>query len=108
MIPLFLVVAAFLAAPSAMAACVRCKIRAEPHTEPPQCIAALHFGWVTCIEDYDNDTCILGPACQAQAAATATLASEFTVASVERLDEAQPSASRALVASLDAPLPTTR
>lgn len=107
MIPLLVVLLAFLAAPTAMAACVRCKIRPEPHVDPPQCITAIQFGWVTCVEDYENDTCILGPACSPHAADVATLASEFTVASVERLDDAQ-SPSRALVASLDAALPATR
>lgn len=102
LLPLLAVVAMFAAAPAAMANhCLRCKIRSLPHMEPPSCVSAINFGFVSCIEDFENDTCIVQTACGNHAVEPAEpLASEFTVASVERLDDAQPAPNTALVASL--------
>jgi hypothetical protein len=104
LLPLLIVVAAFLAAPAAMAReCYRCKIRSLPHTEPPQCkVVTVGPRFFECYEDFELDECVLtGSGCtELAAAAPVTLASEFTVASVERLDDAQAAANTALVASL--------
>ena len=105
MLPLLIVVAAFLAAPAAMATeCFRCKIRSLPHTEPPQCkVVTLGIRYYECYEDFDLDDCVLTTSgcTEASASAPVALASEYTVASVERLDDARPAAQQTLVASLN-------
>jgi hypothetical protein len=105
LIPLLVIVAAFAATPSAMALndCYRCKIRSLPHTEPPQCkIVTIGPRFFDCYEDFELDDCVLtGSGCTegtASAAPAAPLASDYAVASVERLDDAKPATN--LVASL--------
>jgi hypothetical protein len=102
MIPLLLVLGAFVAAPAAMAECYRCKIRSLPHTEPPQCIVVtLGPKFAECIEDFENDTCILTGTCSTLAASAqpGPLAAQYAVASVQRLDEPQLAAAPALTAA---------
>jgi hypothetical protein len=100
---LLLVVAiALTAAPAAMA-CERCK---------PALLACgpAATGWEYCEWTWDNN-CITHTACTSAAAPTESLAAEFAVASVERLDgslnEPQPAAAEPLVASLETPAPVT-
>lgn len=84
-------------APGAMADhCVRCKISMEF-----ECNWGTNFGRTDCFSD--GFSCILsGPACNHQLA-EAPLAADFTVASVERLDEPATNAAPALVAELAKP-----
>jgi len=102
-IPL-LVLTLTLAAPVAMADhCERCR----PATL--SCGPASNFGFENCEWTFDNQ-CITSSPCgdhSASLAAAQPLASEFTVALVERLDEA-PSVSEARVASLETATPTDR
>lgn len=99
---LLLVAAIALAsAPAAMAKCQRCK---------PAILgcAQTATGWEYCEWTWDNN-CITHTACGSllAAAPAESLAAEFTVASVERLDEPQATASEPLVASLETPAPVT-
>lgn len=98
-IPVFVLLA--LLGPSLMAECLKCKIRPEPPVDPPQCVTAIipTNGYQWCFENFETNECELGPRCTATlSAATPALASEYAVASVERLDERLPSPT--LVASL--------
>ena len=110
MIPLLFVLGIlFTIAPVAMANhCWGCKIRPEPHTEPPSCVKRLNFGFVNCEPDEENDTCITSNPCGNHSAALTPLASEFEVASVERLDEPQTGASDTLVAAVRTATPAVR
>lgn len=99
---LLLVVAITLAsAPAAMARCQRCK---------PALLACgdAATGWEYCEWTWDNN-CITHTACTSFTGAERPepFAAEFTVASVERLDEPQAAASETLVASLATPAPVT-
>ncbi|HYI10152.1 MAG TPA: hypothetical protein VEK57_13920 [Thermoanaerobaculia bacterium] len=101
---LLLVVAIALAsAPAAMAKCQRCK---------PAILAcgdATIGGWEYCEWTWDNN-CIVHTPCGTLAAAapSESLAAEFIVAAVERLDEPQIAASETpAVASLETPAPVT-
>lgn len=89
-----------IAAPAAMADhCVRCEF-AVPSVD---CVWGTRVGRTEC--DTINGVCqTFGDPCSHQTA-SAALASEFQVASVERIDEA-PAPDEALVASLEAPQPT--
>jgi len=92
-------------APAAMADhCVRCKISMEF-----ECLWGSNFGRTDCFSDGFSCT-LSGPACNHQLAAV-PLAADFTVASVERLDnrtdqptaEPKTNATPALVADLAKP-----
>jgi len=98
---LLLVVAIALAStPSAMA-CQRCK---------PILLACgtAATGWEYCEWTWDNN-CITQTPCSSLLATPPSepLAAEFTVASVERLDEPQAAATETRVASLETPAPDT-
>jgi hypothetical protein len=79
--------------------CYGCKIRPEPHTEPPSCVRRLNFGFQVCTPDVELDTCETSLPCGSHSASVAPLASEFAVASVERLDEPKAAESATLVAT---------
>lgn len=101
---LVLLAAGTLAAPAAMAECYRCKIRSLPHMEPPSCIVVtIGPKFASCFPDDENDVCVLEGSCTTLTASKSNpkdaLASEFAVASVERLDESRPTV--AMVASLN-------
>lgn len=100
---LLLVLAIVLtSAPAAMAAhCERCRPVSQ------SCGSAFNYGWEYCEWDVFTNSCYVEFACGPHSAATTTgpLANEFTVASVERLDEPQPAETR--IASLEAPAPVT-
>ena len=89
-------------APAAMANhCERCRPLIQA------CIVSQNFGFDYC-EWTSETTCIVGTACgdHTAMAAAQSLASEFQVASVERLDEPQPNTNETRVASLEtAPAP---
>ncbi|HEX6096898.1 MAG TPA: hypothetical protein VF432_11285 [Thermoanaerobaculia bacterium] len=96
---LLAVIAVFFAAPAALADhCVRCSFPPPSTT----CVWGSVLGRTDC--DDSSGICeTFGDMCNHQTAAL-TLASEFEVASVERIDEA-PAPDEALVAKLDAPAP---
>ena len=97
LIPLLMVVAlAMSIAPSAMAShCERCGTSGP---DPACKTAVLIPGWATCVVDASG--CWVAEPCEPHGAALNALASEFTVASVERLDEPNANPSETLVASL--------
>ena len=105
---LLLVLAIALAtAPAAMANhCKRCRPLWEA------CQSGLTSGFVNCEWSDEIGNCVTSPSCShLTAAVVAPLASEYAVASVERIDEAQPqtNADETRVASLEtapAPVPT--
>lgn len=104
----FLMLAVVVAnAPSAMAACWKCNPR-----NPPQCILAGSgvLGATYCENGVGDEPCIYwGSFCYGgQSAAPEPFSAEFTVAAVERLDEAQPSASETLVATIAVPRATSQ
>lgn len=91
---------ALTSAPAAMAAhCQRCR----PLTQ--SCGPAPNFGYQTCEWDVFENNCYLVTACGSHlnAAPSEPLASEYTVASVERLDEPNAPADATQVASLATP-----
>lgn len=96
----------FTVAPAAKADhCYKCKIVPAPQVS--YCI--LHtsgpiLGWTECYSDEDG--CHpSGDRCTAHPAAMASLAADYSVVSVERLDEPQP-ANAALIATLETPATT--
>jgi hypothetical protein len=96
LIPLLMVVGMTMA-PSAMAShCERCGVQG---TEPACKPAVLIAGWATCVVDASG--CWVADPCEPHGAALNALATEFTVASVERLDEPNAKPSEPLVASLE-------
>jgi hypothetical protein len=97
---LFAVAILFVAAVPAQADhCFRC----EFHVDYSICRPNTNFGNTDC--DDSSGFCQLnGVQCRHTTAAVTPLASEFQVASVERIDEA-PAPNTALVANLDAPKP---
>jgi hypothetical protein len=106
---LFAVAILFTIAPIAMADhCNRCRSRPFQQGEPANCQISPNHGFVNCTVDVVNDTCILSTACGDHAALVTPLASEFQVASVERLDEPQTAASDTLVAAVYTAAPALR
>lgn len=108
-LPLLFVVGILLTlAPSAMANhCYGCKLYPEPNEEPPRCVRYSNYGWTECYPNYETGFCDTYNWCGPHAM-LAPLASEFEVASVERLDEPQTGAGETLVASVPAATPATR
>lgn len=93
LLPPFLVLAgAFLLAPNALAVCYRCKT--FPPDPCPHCqIFTGTNRFAECRENVFECTCLAEGECTSLSARAATpaLASEYTVAAVERLDEVQQS-----------------
>jgi hypothetical protein len=98
LIPLLLLAVMVLSAPAAMAACLRCDPRHEA------CKGTPIGGYLVC-EDQGNKLCYTESPCgTGLAPATEPLAAEFTVASVERLDQPKASApDKPQVASVEVP-----
>jgi hypothetical protein len=95
MMPLLVLALVMTVASPAMAACLRCA--------PPQqnCVPTLTTGYTICEWDTFENTCYRQNPCSVGGFAPyEPLSAEFTVASVERLDEPQPAASEPRVASL--------
>ena len=98
-IALLVVVLTVFSAPALMADhCFRCKIVPEPeigyciyHTNP------LFLGWTECYED-EFGCYTSGERCYGHPALSASLAADYTVASVERLDEPQTAKAETVVA----------
>jgi hypothetical protein len=106
---LFAVAILFTIAPVAMADhCYQCRSRPFQQGEPANCQIRWNHGFANCTVDVPNDTCILTNPCGDHAALVTPLASEFQVASVERLDEPQTAASDSLVAAVHNPQPSIR
>jgi hypothetical protein len=102
MIPLLVLMVVVFSAGTAQAYCERC--RAIDLT----CRTNTVTGGI-CIFDQWGDCVGVTPGCIPDSAAVAPLASEFAVASVERLDEAQPAAADATrVAQLEVEVPSAR
>lgn len=105
-LPFLLLVVVVANAPSALAACWKCNPQ-----NPPQCILASpgRPGWTYCENGMGDEPCLYwGPACYGgQSSAPEPFSAEFTVAAVERLDEAQPSASETRVATIEVPRTTS-
>jgi hypothetical protein len=101
-IPLVLAaVMLFSVAPAALADhCEKCKI-----SMTFECITAITGGRPICISDGFSCT-TSGALCTHNPSAATSLAAEYTVASVERLDEPATKADDKLVAALEAPQPT--
>lgn len=96
---------ALTSAPAALANhCERCRPISQ------SCGIAANFGWEYCEWDVFENNCYVETACGSHlgAALSAPLAADYTVASVERLDEPQPAADATRVASLATPSPLTR
>jgi hypothetical protein len=97
-------------APAAFADhCQRC--RAFPLQGTVACVAAINFfpGYPECWEISDTQCEFAGEQCVAHGGGgLLPLATEFTVASVERLDEPATAAGATLVAAAALPQPTTR
>lgn len=101
LILLLVVAIALAAAPAAMAKCQKCK---------PAILACGDVetgGYEFCKWTVDNNCYFHTPCTSLLAAAPRPLAAEFTVASVEPLDEPQAAASETLVASLETQAPVT-
>ncbi|HEX8412136.1 MAG TPA: hypothetical protein VF883_25020 [Thermoanaerobaculia bacterium] len=101
----FLMLAVVVAnAPSAMAACWKCNPQ-----NPPECIPVAfgRQGWTECATFGDEPCFYYGDICYGgQSSAPEPFSAEFTVAAVERLDEAQPSASETRAATIEVPRTT--
>ncbi len=107
LIPLLVLAVVVLTAPAAMAEhCWRCKPLAQ------DCTVAMGVipGWEQCYWDPLYNQCVQENECTPHSAALAVqpLAAEYAVASVERLDEPNTTASDTLVASLQPAAPTSR
>ena len=102
LLPLLILAVIVTAAPAAMADhCFRC----APVSQT--CQIRPDFGVALC--DDSGEFCILdGDLCGDHVPGLQSLAAEFTVASVERLDEPQTGAAETVVASLETPKPATR
>ena len=99
---LLVLAVALTSAPAAMAGhCERCRPVAQT------CGVAINYGYVICDWDVVENYCYVESPCGSHptSAPTEPLANEFTVASVERLDE--PQAAETRVASLETPAPGT-
>ena len=91
---------ALATAPAAMAECFKCKVL--NHTCPPTTTGGFDFCYWMGVD------CIIGEYC-GTLAAVQPLASEFQVASVERLDEPQPKTNETRIALLEpTPEPAAR
>ena len=102
LILLLVVAIALTSAPAAMAKCQKCKIALL------SCAEVETGGYVYCEWTWDNNCIQHDPCTSLQAAAPSEpLAAEYTVATVERLDEPQAAASETLVASIETPAPVT-
>jgi hypothetical protein len=93
MVPLVVILAAMiLAAPTAMAECYRCRLFP---TSPCLKCTVVTFGmrFIFCNEDPEQCTCEATENCVTSSAniTAPTLASEYAVVAVERLDDGQPS-----------------
>ena len=96
-ISLLVVTLAVATAPAALAShCRRCR----PDTQA--CITAPNYGFQFCEWDPENFCYGVNPCGPHLAAAPESLASEYQMASVERLDEPQPKTDEVLVASVEA------
>ena len=102
LIPLLVLAFLFTIAPAAMANhCERCGAVSQV------CVVWPNRGFEIC--DDSGEFCVVQFACGDHSAAPVEpLATEFTVASVERLDEPQTAASETAIASLETPKPATR
>ena len=101
-VPLLLAAMLLAIAPAAMANhCKNCS--PAPATT---CMTVPRFGFAVCY--YDAAGCHIDLPCGNHNAPVAPLATEFTVASVERLDEPQTAAPETLVAAATTPAPATR
>ena len=92
MISLLVLSIALSLAPTAMATCLRCRPLLK------KCVTATVDGFEGCY--WANDCIFSGEYCTVSQAAVQPLASEFEVASVERLDEPQPRTNEPRVASI--------
>lgn len=101
LIPLLVLTLIIATAPAAMANhCLRCK------PVIMDCGGTLNFGFEFC--EWDISGCVVSDPCGDHFAMdTQPFAADFTVASVERLDEPNPDASKTLVASNETPQPAT-
>ena len=99
-VTLLLVLTIVLAtAPAAMAN--HCKVCRPLHES---CSTSLNYGFANCAWNEDTGTCVTSNYCGNHVAAATEIdafASEFAVASVERLDEPQPQTNEPRVASLE-------
>lgn len=104
LIPLLVLTLIVTIAPAALADhCERCK----PVSQTCGPAITSSSGYEICFEDAFG--CHVEFPCGPHLQATPEpLAAEFTVASVERLDEPNPPASETLIASVEAPAPATR
>jgi hypothetical protein len=101
LIPLLVFTIVLAVAPAAIANhCERCRPVIQ------DCAIFSNFGYELCY--WDAAGCHVETPCGDHATAPDDLASEFTVASVERVDESQAAASETLVASLETPKQATR
>jgi hypothetical protein len=91
---LLLVIAVTLITAPSLLACVHCK-------PINQSCAPGTIGALTC--DWDDTTCILTGSCHGFAPTETPLAADFTVASVERLDQPNTNAAGAQLSRLDSP-----
>jgi len=101
LIPLLVLAIAVTAAPAAMANhCTRC----NPIVE--DCVHISNFGFEICEFDPFTFTCYTELPCGSHVVAEPEpLAAEFTVASVERIDEPKTPASETRIAALETPQP---
>jgi hypothetical protein len=89
-------------APAAMADhCDRCR------PIDNECVPAINYGFEICWHP-GTEYCVLENPCGDHRAEPEPLAAEFTVASVERLDEPHTTASETIIASLATPAPANR
>ena len=95
------------AAPAALAEhCLRCGWSAQ--LQEPVCKPAINMfaGWTEC-EDGGGTCSTSGTECEPHGSGLAPLATEYTVASVERLDDAPDGADETLIAEANLSRPTT-
>ena len=104
LIPLLVLAILLASAPAAMAHhCYRCRLFDQ------SCPQNANFGYEWC--EWEEGVCITGAACGDHVPgppSMAPFAADFTVASVERLDEAKPAPSETRVASLETAPSTDR
>jgi len=105
-IPFLLLAVVMANAPSAMAGCWKCNPQ-----NPPQCIQVVfgQEGRKVCDDGMGDEPCLYyGGVCfGGQGFAPEPFSAEFTVAAIERLDEAQPSAPETRVATIEVPRTTS-
>jgi hypothetical protein len=102
MIPLLVLALVMTAAWPAAAACLRCRPTKQ------DCVPTLTTGYTHCEWDVAAGECDRFGPCTAGGLASEALSAEFTVASVERLDEAQPAPAEIRTTSLETTQPATR